>query len=420
MYLACKRLYGERHLPQTAIRCFMMEETRETIEKAFMHYYHRSLALEEIHGVDLSQGKGFMSVVTLYALKWDSDYGSLDDIPETVILKVPNPELLKEFFCEMMRQRGLQKMDFDFDWIAKAHDNECVVYSLFGREPPVPVPICYKFEKTGKSTKGMLMLQNMNQTGTMLEDPSVPLNLTQVNNLVDIIAKLQGWSLTKNTAWRKKLPTHRDQLKPLIEMDIDLKREAIQMSREVLKAFGVDVDVVVVVRTMSEKFLDEEEEDKGKHAMPVVFVHGDLWVNNIVFKTTSEGKAGDEIEGILDWQLSHVGACVEDLAHLTVWCMATSMRRAETAHILHRFCNAVFHATKQKVKLSFEEVEHAFNHYFVLETMLLVFKCRGLLDDDSNPNTNRVVKNRKDFGNRVASCYEDAVKILNGKMQTEK
>lgn len=45
-----------------------------------------------------------------------------------------------------------------------------------------------------------------------------------------------------------------------------------------------------------------------------VLSHGDYWSKNIIFKRDNKGRASSRVHSILDWQNSHVGTGINDIA----------------------------------------------------------------------------------------------------------
>uniref|UniRef100_A0A915KII6 Aminoglycoside phosphotransferase domain-containing protein n=1 Tax=Romanomermis culicivorax TaxID=13658 RepID=A0A915KII6_ROMCU len=55
--------------------------------------------------------------------------------------------------------------------------------------------------------------------------------------------------------------------------------------------------------------------------MPDVMLHGDTWINNIMFLKDAKNPAllTEEVAAFFDWQLSVRGCGLNDLARLTLW-----------------------------------------------------------------------------------------------------
>jgi aminoglycoside phosphotransferase (APT) family kinase protein len=69
-----------------------------------------------------------------------------------------------------------------------------------------------------------------------------------------------------------------------------------------------------------------------------VICNGDIWVNNLIFtKDTSSGVIGDELCAIIDWQMAHLGSCVEDLSVLLAWALAPQSRRMHANDMLQYY-----------------------------------------------------------------------------------
>ncbi len=48
-----------------------------------------------------------------------------------------------------------------------------------------------------------------------------------------------------------------------------------------------------------------------------MLAHGDVWLNNLIWRKTDEKHTDDsELLAIIDWQLCHAGSPVEDLSLL--------------------------------------------------------------------------------------------------------
>ena len=107
--------------------------------------------------------------------------------------------------------------------------------------------------------------------------------------------------------------------------------------------------------------------------IPPVLVHGDMWVGNLLWEWSSNGKAGNRVLAIIDWQICHAGTCCEDIARLLATSCSGEMRRAKTEEILIFYYEKLTqHMKGDTVPFSFQQVKEVYNRMLPCGMMFLL------------------------------------------------
>ena len=105
-----------------------------------------------------------------------------------------------------------------------------------------------------------------------------------------------------------------------------------------------------------------------------MLVHGDMWVSNILWERSSNGKAGNRLLAIVDWQISHPGNCCEDIARLLANSLNGEVRRAKTEEILTFYHSKLTEYMKgHTVPFSLEKVKEVYNRMLPCSLAFLLF-----------------------------------------------
>ncbi|VDO99747.1 unnamed protein product [Soboliphyme baturini] len=133
------------------------ENFPELFEQIINDYCGTNKLLDEVDGLELTDGRGFLSRVIRFKLKWAGGVQDAPDVPTSLVLKVPNTKLVEQLHSSITKSDGTAKdrrLETSRLWINKLHSTECTVYGLFGQRPPVPVPLCYKHDVGDSDSPG--------------------------------------------------------------------------------------------------------------------------------------------------------------------------------------------------------------------------------------------------------------------------
>lgn len=102
-----------------------------------------------------------------------------------------------------------------------------------------------------------------------------------------------------------------------------------------------------------------------------VIVHGDIHAGNLLWKTNENGDLENELAAILDWQLTHEGSPVEDLARFLVQVPNGVVRRQAEEFAIDYYLECLtdeFGGDASKVPYTAEKLKQAYNYSFVIQT----------------------------------------------------
>jgi len=155
---------------------------------------------------------------------------------------------------------------------------------------------------------------------------------------------------------------------------------------------------------------DRLADDMG---IPSVLTHGDLWLNNILWKKDEQGKLSDEIAAIIDFQLIHPGCIGEDFVRFFTSSLDAEFRRNNTERLLKYYFNVMQKKfADQALPFSFEQITIAYQRSFntsaaMVLPMLGTFVSKemgdyGIVNDEEH---------RKAVLNRCKALIEDMLEM---------
>lgn len=101
-------------------------------------------------------GYGYLSHILRVKLEWEND----DDLPKTVIVKVPATDNMDKLLEDMpdVKEDHDKKKD---EGLRKFHETECGLYHLFEKSPPCQVPKCYVAFGGSQGEPGVVILEDL-------------------------------------------------------------------------------------------------------------------------------------------------------------------------------------------------------------------------------------------------------------------
>ncbi|ETN81031.1 hypothetical protein NECAME_08784 [Necator americanus] len=126
-----------------------------------------------------------------------------------------------------------------------------------------------------------------------------------------------------------------------------------------------------VLNTMTEELVEAEmtvtmNDELG---MKDVFVHGDLWSANLLWKKTNNGL---ELTRIIDYQIAHFGCVAEDLTRLFISTMSGKDRRENWERLLEEFYGYIKQYCEGDLPFTLEQLKESYRRMFPLAGTLLL------------------------------------------------
>lgn len=187
--------------------------------------------------------------------------------------------------------------------------------------------------------RGLIMLEDMSDKGVGMNSFADYLTLAQVYSVVEALASLHAWSVRTTVPWQEHVPVlseRSDIYKTFTQLTPMLAAKVQDQMADLFAGLSVEKVVSLVNMESYLRILDAELTPRPK--LPIVLVHGDIHNMNMIFeKRQSDGRPGDKLIALLDYQLSHRGYGTEDLARLLVMGSSSVIRRQHEKAILTRY-----------------------------------------------------------------------------------
>ncbi|KAH7701867.1 CRE-DHS-27 protein [Aphelenchoides avenae] len=224
-------------------------------------------------------------------------------------------------------------------FVARAHNGECEFYETFKRVDDFPIPTVWftrKLIEDGSSLPAYILMEDLSGRGASL-NITASVTLTQIKNVARHLAALHADVLCNGL-----------RSKPIegfvypVELDVDsmFKLGAKELVRIDAEAFKVPLEKLEHIGScaFNKHALIERPKELG---LPPLLCHDDLWIGNMLFEKSPNGKASDRILAIIDWQTAFNGNPMLDLAQFICICADSAVRReAEHEHFVIKYYHA--------------------------------------------------------------------------------
>uniref|UniRef100_A0A0K0FS86 CHK domain-containing protein n=1 Tax=Strongyloides venezuelensis TaxID=75913 RepID=A0A0K0FS86_STRVS len=374
---------------------------------------HRGDSIDKkIDGFDISDGKGFLSKVFKTSIYFDDE----KKVPYFVILKIPGDDSIKE---SLKKQNMEDNNNIELNHISIFHNKECHFYNnVASKIKDLKYPKCFgsKDLVVGKQA-GALIMQFLGS-----DSVTVPfyrsLNIFQTQSILNEAYKLQEHSLLNqddliNDNWEQ--PFTEDQIKNLS----DYIRKAMPnaekyISKEMWLEIKDDLDIMV---SNYEKIIKHVhiELPKSNGNVPVM-THGDMWINNFMFKVDSNGNCSNNLSAVIDWQTVFKGTTGHDISRILAVSAPPDVRREIEKDYLPVFYERLKESlTKsgKEIKISYETFMNNYKLCFVEQSLIMILMIGFALQEYNVPEESDYIWDARkiNIGTRVYYNLYDAIKI---------
>uniref|UniRef100_A0A0N5BLR5 CHK domain-containing protein n=1 Tax=Strongyloides papillosus TaxID=174720 RepID=A0A0N5BLR5_STREA len=407
----CKKDYGSKYFIGGKITHQWIVECLEKNDDDFRS--HRSDSkVKEINGVDISDGKGFLSKVFKTSIYFDDDKKA----PYYVVLKIPGDESFKE---SMKKQNADESMNIELNFISEFHNKECHFYNnVASKIKDLKFPKCY-------GSKDLIVGE---QAGALLmkflgsDSVNVPfyrsLNIYQTKSVLNEVYKLQEYSLLNQDDFLKNnwdRTFSEDQMKPFVD---HIKKGRLTVKKYILKEMWSeiesDLDKIIKNYIKIVKHINFEL-PKSNGNVPVM-THGDMWTNNFMFKVDTNGNCSNNLSAVIDWQTIFKGTTGHDISRILVVSAPTDVRREIEKDYLPNFYERLKDSlTKsgKEIEISYETFMNNYKLCFVEQSLMLILMIGFALQEYNVPEESDYIWDARKFniGSRVYYNLCDAIKI---------
>lgn len=357
---------------------------------------------------------GFTSEVMRVWLEWSKDEHSANvDLPEKVIVKTPMIKCL-DFLVDNMMNGGQVKWGDEplnsESVVQMIHKTECDAYRiLYQADPhPVPLPLIYLIRD---KDPGVIIMEDLDDRAGIISSIAVGLNFGQWKSIAVHLARLHAWSLTTNIEWQSVLPGQEAMLQ-MFKSFVEMSKTGLKVVTEKFKEELGHIDESLYDKEITfEKLVRNYE--IYKRNTPNVMLHGDTWINNIMFLKDPKNPARltDEVAAFFDWQISTSGCGLNDLARLTAWCVPHELRRLQKDVILKiyfdEFKSKVDSAAILGADFTFDKASKFFNHTLAVNGLLGVPMVDFMLNFIGKIHEDQTGWRKETLLNRVKASYDD-------------
>uniref|UniRef100_A0A914UXC5 CHK kinase-like domain-containing protein n=1 Tax=Plectus sambesii TaxID=2011161 RepID=A0A914UXC5_9BILA len=334
-------------------------------------------------------GQGFLSIMFRAKLDWEGEDAA--GLPPSVVCKVPTMVTM----IQMSKATGLDKKmekineetnaNYDFEKATAAflsmlkliHASETAFYNLVNKEKlSLCVPKCYLAKDFGENDEcGLIVLEDLcDIASTKPIYEGIPVE--SLKKIMENLATVHAYSLT-HKEWLNN-PKLNVTFSRLSATSSDLQHaNMVRMSVAMLKQDHPDYFDPLIDR-LADSIKEKTDMSIGEtlheeYGIPQVLTHGDLWMNNIMWKKTEDGKSTtNELAALVDWQIAHPGCIGEDFVRLFCSSVSPEVRRENLDELID-----YYHATL-KTKLGHEppfttkNIKDAYKRLFRIGVIMIV------------------------------------------------
>lgn len=356
----------------------------------------------------IGTGQGFMSVLARFYPDWTD---SSNELPETVILKIPSEVVVQSYMDSTNMEDKIWKnekidrekmMEARRNAIKKIHNTETGFYKFVAKEN-LKIPRGYVMESVKDAGEEAVLIME-----DLKEERVIPIfeniSVDECTQVVEALAKVHALSL-KDNSW---LGLKEISLKQILTLDNQTPNVLLSVAKLVAE---LDPDRITVYVDKLEKVfheifdMDLAENLYKEMGLPPVLVHGDLWSSNVMWKV-KDGKR--ELGAIIDWQLIHPGCAAEDLARYIVSSLSGEDRRKNWELLLQRYYAELEECFGRSPPFSLEQLKKSFirllpfHLIFILATLgpLVLERVKTVMPE-------RYEKIKKAMADKAVAVLED-------------
>lgn len=294
----------------------------------------RNHQLKRVEAKIIGDGQGFTSKIMRVNLEWSQIAEDTTLPPKSVIVKVIGSQAVTDMFD--MDPVEVEKMKKQVEQI---HNIECAIYGLDEFSKTLNLPICYFMARNTTDQPGIIILEDLGDRAAAMtpRQIGVGLNDAQLDQMIDALATLHSWSVNTTVDWRSDVPSF-EGLGIMQNLFVQLAGMYEKTKATYPHAFdGVDEGKLKQYLNL-EKYLNFFGSDpKPKYGLPTVLAHGDIHFVNVLFEKDANGKVGDKLAALIDWQFAHRGCGMEDLARMVAMSISVDRKHKERDQIVRRY-----------------------------------------------------------------------------------
>lgn len=310
--------------------------------------------------------QGYISKVLQIRLTWnDHDLATALSAPESVIVKCPTSVNLQYMLDKIF---GVDA-PYVPPYIRQMHNNEINVYEFLHKNGvEIPIPRIFgsgSIQEDEDLSKGVLILEDLTTLGSVPKALGTHLSPAQTHKVADTLASFHAWSYLKwseNPADAHVIPSVQDRRDQWTHLFCSTTPEVIKKCKTGYPhIFGGAPEDKMMDILCAANFFKVFGVGAYGGRLPVVLVHGDIHPLNALF-SKQEGRH-DELVGLIDYQMSHRGYGMEDLARLLTLGTSNEFKRKRGDDILRRYVEVSIFRTVC-IYVSAAQVEAASSHAF--------------------------------------------------------
>uniref|UniRef100_A0A0K0FEI1 CHK domain-containing protein n=1 Tax=Strongyloides venezuelensis TaxID=75913 RepID=A0A0K0FEI1_STRVS len=186
------------------------------------------------------------------------------------------------------------------------------------------------------------------------------------------------------------------------------------ISKEMWLEIKDDLDIMV---SNYEKIIKHVhiELPKSNGNVPVM-THGDMWINNFMFKVDSNGNCSNNLSAVIDWQTIFKGTTGHDISRILAVSAPPDVRREIEKDYLPVFYERLKESlTKsgKEIKISYETFMNNYKLCFVEQSLMMILMIGFALQEYNIPEEFDYIWDARKFniGSRVYFNLCDAINI---------
>uniref|UniRef100_A0A914ULE0 CHK kinase-like domain-containing protein n=1 Tax=Plectus sambesii TaxID=2011161 RepID=A0A914ULE0_9BILA len=270
----------------------------------------------------IGAGQGNLSTLLQIVLDWQGVNGETAELPSSVVLKIPSMKAmeatLKKLFMNKKSGGGFGSgVDIQSAMLAfenalhKAHAAEVAFFRFstenMSRAPEIHVPNCFFAQKFDNNDNGGILILEDLRNAAAVKPIYEGLTISAIKQILDALAKIHALSL-ENIQWTCDLDMNCSitEINKLSKGQYEKMRRtmAVSLKKNYPEYFDGLIDKFLDSFSLNSTLVYDLHKEVG---IPSVLVHGDLWMNNMLWRrcdgNNTQDETTDQLLAIIDWQV---------------------------------------------------------------------------------------------------------------------